>query len=127
MISSYSLGATHLAIYVHVKITPIITEVESECIATGIGDVIGNKGAVGIRFKIGKTSMLCVCSHLASGQFQVERRNEDFMTIYRRIVLRQEPHEVGCLGNPKKVSINPTTNPVVKKSKMNMVSPADYN
>lgn len=67
MISSYSLGGTHLAVFVHIHITPIVSNVESECIATGIQNMVGNKGGVGIRFNIGKTSVLCISSHLAAG------------------------------------------------------------
>lgn len=36
MISSFSLGGTHLAVFAHISITPIISNVESECVATGI-------------------------------------------------------------------------------------------
>lgn len=68
MISSHSLGGTHLAVFAHLSITPIISNVESECIATGIQNAVGNKGAVGIRFSIGKTRLLFISSHLASGQ-----------------------------------------------------------
>lgn len=117
MISSYSLGATHLAVFAHISLAPIISNVESECIATGIKNIVGNKGAVGIRFKIGKTSILCISSHLAAGEFKVEKRNEDFKKIYKKIVLREkeEPtEEVGCMGrSSKKTSL---VNPVFKKN-----------
>lgn len=68
MISSHSLGGTHLAVFAHLSITPIISKVESECLATGIQNTVGNKGAVGIRFSIGQTKLLFISSHLASGQ-----------------------------------------------------------
>ena len=101
MIASFSLGATHLAVFAHISITPIISNVESECIATGINNTVGNKGAVSVRFNVGRTKVLCICSHLAAGQNGTERRNEDFDKIYKKFVL-QVPEttrsEVGCLG-----------------------------
>jgi hypothetical protein len=36
MISGYALGATHLAVFVHISLAPIITNVVSACEATGI-------------------------------------------------------------------------------------------
>jgi hypothetical protein len=50
MISGYSLGATHLAVFVHITLAPIITNIKSECIATGIQNMVGNKGGIGISF-----------------------------------------------------------------------------
>ena len=50
MVGSYSLGGTHLAVFAHITITPIISNVKSECVATGFKNVVGNKGGVGIRF-----------------------------------------------------------------------------
>jgi hypothetical protein len=35
MVSGYALGATHLAVFVHLTLAPIISNVKSECIATG--------------------------------------------------------------------------------------------
>ena len=67
MISSYALGGTHLAIFVHISIAPIISNISSDCCATGIKNVVGNKGGVGVRFNVGKTSILCISSHLAAG------------------------------------------------------------
>lgn len=75
MISSYALGGTHLAVFAHIAITPLISNISSECVATGIKNVVGNKGGVGIRFQLGKTSVLCISGHLAAGQGAVERRN----------------------------------------------------
>ncbi|CDW74384.1 endonuclease exonuclease phosphatase family protein [Stylonychia lemnae] len=87
-ISSYALGATHLIIFAHIMLTPIISEVESECIATGISNIVGNKGGVGISFKIGTTRILCISAHLAAGHNNIEKRNQDWLKIFRRIALK---------------------------------------
>jgi hypothetical protein len=75
MISGFSLGATHLAVFVHITLAPIITNIKSECIATGIQNMIGNKGGIGISFQVGKSSLLFISCHLAAGQEGVDKRN----------------------------------------------------
>jgi phosphatidylinositol-bisphosphatase len=36
MVSGFSLGATHLAVFIHIKLIPIVENVKADCIATGI-------------------------------------------------------------------------------------------
>ncbi len=67
MISGFALGATHLAVFVHISLVPIISNVKSECIATGIQNMVGNKGGIGISFQLGKSSLLFISCHLAAG------------------------------------------------------------
>jgi hypothetical protein len=67
MVSGFALGATHLAVFAHITLAPLITNVRSECIATGISNVLGNKGGIGISFKLGKSNLLFISCHLAAG------------------------------------------------------------
>lgn len=87
MISGYSLGATHLAVFVHISLAPIVSNVKADCLATGIQNMIGNKGGISISFNLGKSSMIFVSCHLAAGQNDSDRRNLDFSKIYRKLVL----------------------------------------
>lgn len=43
--------------------------------------IAGNKGAVAIRMDYGNTSFCFLAAHFASGQSNVEDRNNDFYTI----------------------------------------------
>lgn len=45
----------------------------------------GNKGGVGVSIKLGETFICFVNSHLAAHQSEVERRNEDYNEIMRRM------------------------------------------
>jgi synaptojanin len=45
----------------------------------------GNKGAVAVWFKFFKVQFLFVNCHLAAGQFNSEKRNQDFMRILESI------------------------------------------
>lgn len=57
--------------------------------ATGVKNVLGNKGGVGINFKLGKTSIMCVSCHLAAGHDESERRNQDFRKIYDTLIIKK--------------------------------------
>ncbi len=58
-----------------------VADVQSDAIATGIGNKLGNKGGVGVSFSLGQTSMLFVCAHFSAHQNAVEERNRDFHRI----------------------------------------------
>lgn len=75
MVSSVSLQATHLVVFVHISLIPLISEVSHDDIATGFKNMLGNKGAVTVRFKLGHTSIRVVNAHFHSGQSQIEMRN----------------------------------------------------
>jgi inositol-1,4,5-trisphosphate 5-phosphatase len=47
--------------------------------------VVRNKGAVGVKFVVGSTSVLVVGCHLASGQNNVVNRNNDFRRIEKEL------------------------------------------
>lgn len=56
-----------MIVIVNKILVPIITEVQSDYIATGISNVVGNKGAVSVSFTLGRTKLLFISCHLASG------------------------------------------------------------
>jgi len=68
MISSVSLQATHLVVFAHITLIPLISEVSHDDIATGFKSMMGNKGAVTVRFKLGHTSLRIINAHFHSGQ-----------------------------------------------------------
>ena len=82
-ISAATIGATHLLVFGHMSIMHLITRVETQTVATGVGNFIGNKGAVAVSFCVGGTSLLFVGCHLAAGQNSVIHRNNDFQRIER--------------------------------------------
>ena len=66
-VGSFALGATHIIVFVNKSLVPIITEVQSDFLPTGIQNIVGNKGGVSVSFKIGRTRIMCISCHLASG------------------------------------------------------------
>jgi hypothetical protein len=47
MVAAHALAATHIAVFVVVELLPMVRDVRSAHVATGVGNVLGNK--VGIR------------------------------------------------------------------------------
>ena len=62
-----------------------IKEVTAHSAGVGIMNILANKGGVSIRIRY-KDSYLCfIGSHLAADTSQVERRNQDYQEICRRL------------------------------------------
>lgn len=64
---------------------PHYRDVAVSTVKTGLGNRVGNKGAVAIRFLLHSTSICFVCAHLAAHQSHVAERNSDFQEIVRKI------------------------------------------
>jgi phosphatidylinositol-bisphosphatase len=85
IVASHQLVGILLCVYAHKSIMPAISEVETSAVPTGFAGLIGNKGAVGIRFKVFDSCFGFVNCHLAAGQAPPEKRNADLEDIAKRI------------------------------------------
>ena len=64
LINSISLAATHLIVICRKYLAPFINDISNDELAIGMGDVLTNKGAVSISFKLGKLRLLFINCHL---------------------------------------------------------------
>ncbi|KAH8873806.1 Type II inositol 1,4,5-trisphosphate 5-phosphatase [Schistosoma japonicum] len=62
-------------------------EVSQQVVPTGVLNVMGNKGGVSLRLTIFNTSLCFVNCHLAAGKEKLNRRNQDFKEIIRKMSL----------------------------------------
>jgi hypothetical protein len=63
MINSVSLCAVSLSIFIRKKHVYYLSDIKNDAIATGIADMVANKGGVCISFKIGGKRMLFINCH----------------------------------------------------------------
>ncbi|KAG8828272.1 hypothetical protein FRC19_008388 [Serendipita sp. 401] len=64
---------------------PYISEISTTSLGIGIMGLMGNKGAVGLRFRFRSSVITCVCSHLAANDGMAEKRNYDYLQISHRM------------------------------------------
>lgn len=69
MISSVSLGAMHLAIFIRKILYHLVNHISSIQIPTGALNVLNNKGGIAIGFFLGKTPLLFMNCHFAGFKF----------------------------------------------------------
>ncbi|KAJ1516358.1 hypothetical protein HMI55_002453 [Coelomomyces lativittatus] len=72
-----------------------IRNIETGIVGCGIIGVLGNKGAVAVRLRVFDTQLCFINSHLASGHYQVDRRNSDFHEIKKRLLFKSHGNSVG--------------------------------
>jgi len=70
----------------------------------GVGGVGGNKGAVGIRFELGATSVCFVNAHLAAGQAGYIDRCQHFRLILQKMLFREGSAPADISGDGGSVS-----------------------
>lgn len=87
-----NVGMTALMLFVRRENVEAITSVETAGVGVGLLEM-GNKGAVGVRigYSTGaddaqSVEMTFVAAHLAPMEYGLERRNQDWMNIVRRLV-----------------------------------------
>lgn len=90
--------------FVHRGIAHLCSAVTSAAVPTGMGSTLGNKGGVGLYFRIGVTRFLVVNAHLAAHQTAEKRRNAEFNRINKMIpVLLEKRGAQFTSTNPSKV------------------------
>ncbi|XP_073342398.1 inositol polyphosphate phosphatase-like 1b [Pagrus major] len=85
-----SLWNMRLAVFVKPEHESRISHVNTASVRTGLGNTLGNKGAVGVSFLFSGTSFGFVNCHLTSGSEKVLRRNQNFVDILRLLSLGEK-------------------------------------
>ncbi|TMW58168.1 hypothetical protein Poli38472_011756 [Pythium oligandrum] len=96
LVASHSLTAIHNVVFVHESVLPLLHSIQSDAVATGIGNQLGNKGGIGIAFSVGHTSFAFINSHFDAHQHNVAKRNANFHRINQELKL----YPVKTIGTP---------------------------
>ena len=85
-----TLVAIHLAVYVRTELNAsAVRRVTSSTWATGLGNVLGNKGGCGVALDVGNTSFAFLTSHFHAHESKVDQRNADYHKINNKLRLRK--------------------------------------
>lgn len=92
--------AIHIIAFVHRSLSHLCSFVTSAALPTGMGNTLGNKGAVSLFLKIGNTKILIVNAHLSAHQKAEKQRNAEFQKINVQIpiLLEKKDSTVGAVG-----------------------------
>mmetsp|Transcript_24339 Transcript_24339/g.35686 ORF Transcript_24339/g.35686 Transcript_24339/m.35686 type:complete len:505 (+) Transcript_24339:266-1780(+) len=82
---SHTLQATHIMVFVHAAIMPMVSEVSSAAVACGVANKLGNKGGVAVSMKIADSRFVIVNAHLAAHQNDVDERNAQIAKIFAEL------------------------------------------
>lgn len=87
LVAKHHLMEIKLLIFVHEKHRSRVVKTQTAAEATGIGNMVGNKGAVAVKLTLDDTTFCFVSSHLAAheGAKFLIQRNEDVIEIMRNI------------------------------------------
>lgn len=80
-LASETMRAIHIVLYARFALCRHISHIRTASIATGVGNVLGNKGAVAISLQLSHTKLLFIGAHFAAHDEMVDRRNADFQRI----------------------------------------------
>mmetsp|Transcript_24156 Transcript_24156/g.47501 ORF Transcript_24156/g.47501 Transcript_24156/m.47501 type:complete len:659 (+) Transcript_24156:84-2060(+) len=78
---SVALGEMRLIVFVRKRYAKFIKHIDSGSAATGIANMLGNKGGLAVSFHFGDLRLGFVSCHLAAHQNQTARRNMDARNI----------------------------------------------
>ncbi|OWZ21598.1 Inositol polyphosphate 5-phosphatase [Phytophthora megakarya] len=106
LVASHALTAIHNVVFVHSSVLPLLGNIQSDAVATGLGNQLGNKGGVGIAFSVGTTSFAFVNCHFEAHQRNVSRRNGNFHRINHELKL--SPTVAGAQSPMNPVAVAPT-------------------
>jgi phosphatidylinositol-bisphosphatase len=94
MLRSQTLQAIHIALFAHKSVIPMVSDMESGVVASGLRLVptvkkgargndpqLGNKGGAGIALVMGGKSYFFVNCHFTAHQHKIEERNADYAKI----------------------------------------------
>lgn len=112
LVSSHSLTAIHNIVFVHESVVPLLSHIQSDAVATGLGNQLGNKGGVGIAFTIGRTSLAFVNCHFDAHQHNTAKRNANFHRINQELRLypsSQSVHHLAPTSHPSTSSSGAVT------------------
>lgn len=78
-------GWIQMEVFVRRELLPMVKDVRRDAVSCGIGNVIGNKGGVGVSFEYAGARLCFLNAHLAAHTEKVKQRNADYHRIVKTL------------------------------------------
>ncbi|CAE7248514.1 Ocrl [Symbiodinium natans] len=82
-----------ILVFVRSSFLEQVSDVRTAALGVGVGGYGGNKGAVAVRFELGRSSFCFVNAHLAAGQENYIARCQHYGTIMKKLAFTEEEDE----------------------------------
>jgi hypothetical protein len=79
------LMGVYLVVLVRSNLYTAVSNVSLATAAFGVMNTVANKGAIAIRLQVHESSFCFVTCHLAAGQHNTEKRNQDYQSILSQV------------------------------------------
>jgi phosphatidylinositol-bisphosphatase len=96
LVGAHTLSAIHIMVFIHRYLWRYCWDIKTGHVATGIANVIGNKGGVQVGFNLGRTSLLFTNAHLAAHQNKMKERTANLTRIMKDSPLRRDKSGLGA-------------------------------
>lgn len=100
-----------LIIYTKKSLVPFISNLRVCSVPLGVMGILGNKGAISVRFNLYYDSLCFIASHFHPNREAVAARNADFQTVMEKTLFTTETHAPGTWSST--ITVQP---PVVASS-----------
>lgn len=90
LVGSHTLSAIHIMVFIHRYLWRYCWDIKTGQVATGFGNVMGNKGGAQVGFSLGRTKVLFINAHLAAHQTKMQDRTSNFTRILKESPLKRE-------------------------------------
>lgn len=99
-------GWIQMEVFVRRELLPLVTDVKRDAVSCGFGNVVGNKGGVGVSFNYAGARLCFLNAHLAAHKEKVKQRNADYHRIVKTMFAPKEIKGRASSAAPKKVKGN---------------------
>jgi phosphatidylinositol-bisphosphatase len=117
LVGAHTLSAIHIMVFIHRYLWRYCWDIKTGHVATGIANVIGNKGGVQIGFNLGRTSLLFTNAHLAAHQNKMKERTLNLSRIMKDSPLRRDKSGIGAHDDYDRVFFIGDLNPRLEASR----------
>ena len=94
-ISMKHLVGMLILVFIKDEMSTFVQDVRETAIGVGVMGMMGNKGAVAVRFSLHDTSICFVASHFTANKKEVLSRNQDYHLILEKLVFKRQAYLSG--------------------------------